>query len=84
MLIKLLRVKILDTHNQTGCYIDKICDVAKRKYSFENAATKSYPYFSVRAVKYVNIDKEDSIASIIAEKFQSWQRQASRYLPTQS
>ena len=28
--------------NHIGCYYDKICDVAKRKYGFKNSATDNY------------------------------------------
>ena len=28
--------------NHIGCYYDKICDVAKRKYGFENSTTDNY------------------------------------------
>ena len=57
--------ELKSTH--TGCYIDKICDVAETKNRFENTATKSYLYFSITPVKDVNIDKEDSIVSVIAK-----------------
>ena len=28
--------------NHTGCYYDKICDVAERMYGFENSTTDTY------------------------------------------
>ena len=29
-------------NNHTGCYYDKVCDVAERKYGFENSTTDNY------------------------------------------
>lgn len=39
-------IKELKSTN-TGCYFDIICDVAERKYGFENTATESYPDFCI-------------------------------------
>ena len=60
--------ELKSTH--TECSIDKICDLAARKYKFENTATKCSLYFSITAVKDVNIDKEDSITSTIDKNLQ--------------
>ena len=39
-------IKELKSTN-TGCYFDIICDVAERKYGFENTDTESYPDFCI-------------------------------------
>ena len=33
--------------NHTGCYYDKICDVAERKYGFETSTTDNYLDFCI-------------------------------------
>ena len=33
--------------NHTGCYCDKICDVAERKYGLENSTTDNYLDFCI-------------------------------------
>ena len=45
--------KILDIikglkSNHIGCYYDKICDVAERKYGFKNSTTDNYLDFYIK------------------------------------
>ena len=39
--------QIVKKNTHPGCYFHKICDVAERKYKFENTATESYPDFYI-------------------------------------
>ena len=83
--------KILDIikelkSNHIGCYYDKICDVAERKYGFENSTTDNYLDFCINngfikstnskisyrlvAIPDINIVGEDSLTSTIVENLQ--------------